>query len=172
MVSNSQMLDDLLAEMKAEFPKFKVVDKEDSRLQRAIAWVVKPFSPKFMVDYATTIGTTVYMPKAWGAYTRYEVLRHERVHLRDHRKAPFGLFALSYLLLLPAGFTMRALWEYRAYVETMRVEYETFGTVFDSTINWLVDIFTGPGYFFMCPFKGYIRRKLEKTRADIIAGRV
>jgi hypothetical protein len=167
-----QMLDELLVDMKREFPSFKVVNKEDSRFQRALAWLVRPFNPDFMTSYATTFGDTVYVPKAWGSYARYEVLRHERIHLRDHRTAPFGLFALSYLLCLPVGITMRAWWEYRAYTETMRVEHELFGIISDATIERLVGVFTGPSYLFMCPFKGYVRRKLEQTRADILAGKV
>ena len=78
----------------------------------------------------------VFMPEELiGTDEGYRVLRHELVHVRDAWRTGLLPFAFSYLFLLPAGLTLRAFWELRAYTETMRVEFEETGTIADSTLE-------------------------------------
>ncbi len=100
----------------------------------------------------------------------YRILRHEAVHLRDARRFPV-LFELSYVLLLPAGITMRAWWEWRGYAETLRAEAELRGDVSDALLEHVARQFTGPAYLFMCPFPGFVRGRLERLREEIRAER-
>jgi hypothetical protein len=159
--------------LRAELPRFAICYKDESGLQRAIGAVVRPFNRDYMTRYTTVMFGRVYFPsRAWcerlGPETVYKVLRHEAVHLRDARRYP-GLFHLSYLFALPAVFTARAWWEWRAYLETMRVEVELHGHVSDATLRYLERCFTGPDYLFMCPFPRFVRRRLEAARAAMLA---
>lgn len=148
----------------AEFPRFRLVAKERSAFMRAIA-AVMPWNRRFLDGYTTTIGYSVYMPcdvRCDGA-NGPRVLRHERVHLEQFRAHPIW-FPLSYLLLLPAGFTMRARWEFEAYVESMRAELEETGGIADDTIDRIARQFTGPDYLYMDVRRNAVRRKLEAAR--------
>lgn len=164
---------DVLNALWKEFPKAKVVSKESSRLMRLMAWLIKPWSPDFLTEYTTTIGSTIYMPDGWGNVVKAQIVNHEMVHIRQFKKWNI-LYFLSYLFCLPAVWTMRSVWEYEAYVKTMEYEALTEGDVSDQTIDWLVETFAGPSYFFMNPFRGRIRAKLlaERSRihADLAAG--
>lgn len=164
---------DLALSLLDRFPSFSVKIKEESRLMRAIDFFIKPFAPTFMSRFTTTIGYTVYMPKDLiGTPEGYKVLRHEVVHMEDRKK--HGLwFPFSYLFVLPIFWTKRAEWEFKAYVETMKVEYETTGYVRQHTIDWIASLFTSSAYFWMMPpwKKEEIHQKLEAEALKIM-GRV
>lgn len=160
-------------ELARELPRFKVCYKDESALQRLIGKVVWPFNRTYMTNYTTVMFGRVYFPtKAWRdrvvPQVIYETLRHEAVHLRDARRFPI-VFQLSYLFLLPAVFSARAIWELRAYSESIRVHAEIWGKVPDSMLQRLEDRFAGPDYFYMCPFRGFVRRWLERARAEALA---
>lgn len=156
---------EFVEEIKVEFPKFQLVKKEDSKLMRLIFAVtlMRFWNPYFMEDYITTLFGKVYMPfRVIGTAAGYDILRHERVHLRDAARFPI-LFELSYILLpLPAVFTMRAYWEYRGYCESLLAEYERYGNVRRIAIEYYVHIFAGPTYLWMCPFRNFMRNKFYK----------
>ena len=88
--------------------------------------------------------------------------------MRDCWRTGVLPFALSYLFLLPALFTFRAYWEMRGYAETMRVELEDTGSIADETLTFIQEQFTGPAYFWMCPFPRYVRAWLERVRSRLI----
>ncbi|MEZ4469579.1 MAG: hypothetical protein R3F60_02015 [bacterium] len=162
----------LEAALRRELPRFALAYKDESRLQRLIAALVRPFNRTYATHYTTVMFGKVYFPsRAWvsdcGAEAVYGILRHEAVHLRDMRRFPV-LFHLSYLGLLPAGLTMRAIWEWRGYRETMRVHAELHGDIPDYVLRHIERCFTGPDYLYMCPFPKYIRRKLVAERARIL----
>lgn len=165
-------LSTLLDEIHAEFPDFKLVKKEDSKLSKLLAILVKPFCPDFQTRFGTTIGKTVYYPSTWGDNTLYEVLRHERVHMRDSDK--WGvLYYLTYALLpLPFIVSGRAYWEFRGYCETLKVSWETWNkpvndkgepVIQTQTLDWVVSQFTGASYLFMLPFAGILRKAFLKA---------
>lgn len=162
----------LASELRAELRRFDIRYKDESRLQRAIGRLVRPFNGAYMTAYTTVMFGTVYFPsRAWAAYQGpacvYEILRHEAVHLRDARRFPV-LFELSYLFALPAGLTMRAFWEWRAYAETLRVHAEQHGEIPDHLLEFIAERFTGRDYLFMWPFPKMVRRKLRALREEIL----
>jgi hypothetical protein len=164
-------LNDLLADIKTEFPSFKLVRKEDSLFMKVLGVVTFPFCPSFMQRFGTTIGKTVYYPPKWSDQTLYEVLRHERVHIRDSDK--WGLlYYLTYLLLpLPFVVSGRAYWEFRGYCETLKADWETQGKqmagneplIRERDLNWVIGQFMGPSYFFMFPFRQTLDKAFRKA---------
>lgn len=160
------------AQLARELRGFAVIYKDESRLQRVIAWLVRPFNRRYLTDYTTVMLGRVYFPsRAWRQRVEpaqlYATLRHEAVHLRDMRRFPL-LFQLSYLFLLPAGLTARAWWEWRAYAETLRVELELRGEISDELLDFVAERFTGPDYLFMLPFSGFVGRRLRLLRDRLI----
>jgi len=169
----SARFEQIVADLRREFRTFRLVPKDRSLLMRVIyhGLGMRLWCPDFMTHYTTVIISVVYMPAdLLGTDAGYRTLRHERVHMRDCWNTGVLPFALSYLLLLPAVFTLRALWEYRGYTETMRVELEETGGIADETLEYIAEQFVGPAYFWMCPFPGFVRRRLERTRARLLAG--
>jgi hypothetical protein len=85
--------------LREKAPDLKVLFKDESRLQKAVGYVLQPFTPEYMTDYTTTIGSTVYFPsKAFyeGRPDRSIItLSHEFVHVMDHQRDV--LFKLKYL---------------------------------------------------------------------------
>jgi hypothetical protein len=165
-------VDDLEAQLRAELPGFRIAYKDDSRLQRFIAGLVRPFNARYLSDYTTVLGRTVWMPnRHWRArqspYALVALLRHEAVHLRDMRRFPL-IFPFTYALLLPAVFTMRAYWEARAYRESMKVEAEATGGIAAATIDALVRRFAGPEYLFMWAAPRAVRRHFERVAAEVL----
>ena len=132
-------------------------------------------NPDFWTRYATTVGKTVYVPSdEWwegiDGVSKQSLLRHEQVHIKDSEK--WGLLYYISYLFPPAFLTFRWVWELRAYTQTLICWHEGDRGIRDEDIDWLVGIFTGRGYAWMMPFKGFIRRKLESIRARIIAGEI
>lgn len=163
----------LEAHLRLELPRFALAYKDESRLQRAIGVVVWPFNRTYCTHYTTVMLGKVYFPsRAWVARrdpeSLYGLLRHEAVHLRDMRRFPL-IFQLSYLFALPTGLTARAFWEWRGYLETIRVHAELHGEVPDGLLDFIERRFTGPDYLYMCPFPRFVRRRLEAARTRILA---
>lgn len=164
-------LDAYVEALGRELPRFRVCYKDESRLQRLVAALVWPFNRAYLTHYTTVMFGRVYFPsRRWTARQRpadlYRILRHEAVHLRDARRWP-GWFQLSYLLLPPVGPGMRAVWEWRAYAESLRVDLELGGAISDATLEHIARRFTGPDYLFMCPLPRFVRRRLRALRARL-----
>lgn len=162
----------LEAEIARDVPGFAICYKDESKLQRLIGTLLKPFNGSYMTAYTTVMFRRIYFPdRAWHAAQDprglYCLLRHEAVHLRDMRRFP-GLFQLSYLFLLPTVFTARAWWEWRAYKETIRAHAEVYGRVSDSLISGICDRFCGPDYLYMFPFRGVLQRGLAAVREEAL----
>ena len=160
--------------MEAALPRFAVRFKDESAMQRAVAVLVRPFNRDYLTRYTTVWFGRVYFPsRGWcreqGPEALYVTLRHEAVHLRDARRFPI-LFELSYLFALPAVFTARAWWEWRGYAETMRAIHDVGGALTDDLLDHIERQFTGASYLYMCPFPRFVRRRLERLRADITQG--
>lgn len=166
--------DAIVAELRREFRTFRLVPKDRSWLMRVAyhGLLMRRWCPDFMHAYTTVIVSVVYMPRDLiGTDAGYRVLRHERVHLRDCWRTGVLPFVLSYLFLLPAGLTVRSLWEMRGYAETMRAELEHEGRISDDTLGRIERQFTSSAYLWMCPFPRLVRRWLERTRARVLAER-
>ncbi|HTJ42065.1 MAG TPA: hypothetical protein VL463_08195, partial [Kofleriaceae bacterium] len=128
--------EDLCAQLRREFPRFRVIAKRDSRLQRAIhrALVILTFGGMrgYLDDFVTTIGSTIYVCSDWNDRSdgdRWATMRHEAVHLRQFRRWTLPGMALLYLLVpLPIGLAyFRMRFERAAYEETIRVNFDLYG---------------------------------------------
>lgn len=166
----------LLEEMRAEFPRFRVICKDESRFQRAIhyALMVVTFGRmrEYLDGYHTTIGQRIYVTSDWedrDPDQRYLTLRHERVHMRQFRRFTFPGMTLLYLLLpLPMGAAyFRARFERQAYEETIRASAAVYGREYVAAPefrNRIIEQFTGPSYGWMWPF----RKRLESWYDSVL----
>ena len=126
----------LLEEIRREFPRFAIVPKRQSALQRAIGVALLVVTAggqrSYMTRYHTVLFGRLYVPDSWDAMgddDRYILLRHERVHLRQRRRMGDPLMAFVYLVpFLPLFLAWgRARIEWEAYVETIRATAEVRG---------------------------------------------
>lgn len=154
----------VIREIEEEFPTFRLVFKDRSRLMKAIDVFLKVITlwrmRAFMTSFTTTIGYTVYVARSsWDSMSpegRAAVLRHERVHMRQRRKYGMVLYTFLYLLFpLPGGLAyFRAKFEKEAYEETIRAAVDYGWDVSDPGFrSRMVSHFTGPEYFWMWPFR-------------------
>jgi hypothetical protein len=170
-------LDALIEEIRSEFPDFRIVYKYDSTLMRTLDVLLRIITfgamHSFMDDFATTIGSTVYIPSSWRRYSAVAkclILKHERVHLRQQRKYGKILFALLYLFVfLPIGLAyFRAKFEKEAYEVSIREAYKAYGPLYVASSKYresIISIFTGSSYAWMWPF----RRNVELWYDSIIS---
>lgn len=166
----------LLDEMRAEFPRFSIRKKRESRLQRAIhvalAILTLGGQRRYLTEYHTVLFGTLWVPDAWDAMTdeaKYILLRHERVHLRQRARMGDVVMALVYLvpffpLFLAYG---RARLEWEAYVETIRATVEVLGVdAAEGLRPKLIGRFTGPDYGWMWPFPKTVGRWFDEALAE------
>ncbi len=160
-------------------PQIKLVWKDASKLMKFINMLMHLGSKNhpFMLEYATTIGKTIYMPNLWwdtaNEQQRLILLRHELVHIKQMQQYSTPLFLLLYLFVpLPLGCAyFRAKFEKDAYRETMQARYEYWGE--DSITStecreWIISQFTGKMYGWMWPFKQSMERWYKNTSQGII----
>jgi hypothetical protein len=160
----------LVADIGREFPRFRIVRKNESRLQRGIHYGLVAITfggmRHYLDGYHTTLGQTVYVTPTWDDHSydrRYVTLRHERIHMQQFRRfTRLGMALLYGLLPLPMGLAyFRARFEMAAYAESIRAAAEVWGieSVRDPDYrNGILSQFTGPAYGWMWPF----RRSLER----------
>ncbi len=161
---------DLVAALRGEFPKMRLVKKCDSRLHRAIHHALRIVTfggmNNYLDCYQTTIGNTIYVTADWDdrdANERYCTLRHEAVHLRQFRTWTLPGMAILYVLLpLPLGLAyFRARFEMEAYAESVRACADVFGPELprsDAYRDRILAQFVGPSYGWMWPFRGALER--------------
>jgi len=163
----------LLAEIKAEFPGFRLISKESSALQQLIAKALRLITvgkmDSYLSQYHTTLGQTIYVPAKWehtSEDARYVTLCHERVHMRQFRRYTWPGMAILYLLVpLPMGFAyFRARFEMQAYAESMRAEAVVGGMERVASAEYreyLFRQFTGASYGWMWPYRRSLQRWYE-----------
>jgi hypothetical protein len=171
--------DDLVEEIRAEFPRFRIVRKSESRLSRAIDVALKIVTlggqRDFMTLYHTVIADTLYVPDRWGDASdadRTITLRHERVHLRQRRR--YGDVVMTFLYLFPffpLGLAYgRARIEWQAYAETLRATADLYGTQAaeqPALRARIVRQFTGAAYGWMWPFPRAVNRWYDEALDQI-----
>jgi len=120
---------------------------------------------------AVAVGSTVWVRRALlGSPELDDLLRHEAQHVRDWRR--FGLlFWLTYLLALPVGPSLRAVWEWRAYRVSLRAAFDRHGRVDEATRRWVVGAFCcAAPYWWMWPFRRQVRRWVDAECEALAAG--
>jgi hypothetical protein len=177
----STRYDDLVAAITDEFPRFRLVIKSTSALQRAIDRALRILTlgqmRAYLDGYQTTLGSTVYVTADWDQRDpdqRYATLRHELVHMRQFRRYGFLGMALLYLLVpLPMGLAyFRARFEREAYAETIRATFEVAGRAAVDEPAFrarMREQFTGPSYGWMWPFPRAFDRWFDRVVASLEA---
>lgn len=172
---------DYEAQVLAQFPKYRRVNKSDSNLMKAISWFLLMLSfgknTSFMEHFTTTIGYTMYVPNGWDTWTeqsRLAVLRHEHVHMGQARSC--GVFWYSFLYLFvffPIGLAYwRMRFERQAYVETLRA-YRDYGFSFDDARKQAIcAYFTGPAYGWMWPFPQSVSDWYDATLKQVLSEQI
>jgi hypothetical protein len=170
----------LLEDIRAEFPRFRLIRKSESLLQRSIHVVLALLTfggqRRYLHDYVTTLGARVYVPPRWDQRSpadRVGTMRHERVHLRQFRRYGLLPMGLLYLLIpLPFGLAyFRMRFEREAYEESIRAAWELQGpdcVLHPSYRRHMVRIFTGPAYGWMWPMPRQIERWFDGLVAELV----
>ena len=177
-------LESFVSELRREYPGLRLLDKRGSVLCRLIDRSLRALTlggqSSFMTRYVTTLGRTIYLPSDWEgreAAARYEVLRHEAVHLAQFARLGWARMSLLYLLpILPLGLAWgRARLEWEAYAETLRARAEMGGleaAADPAFADYIVRQFTSAAYGWMWPFpsqvRGWIERELETIRQELL----
>lgn len=169
----------LVAALRAEFPGFRIVRKDRSRLHKLIDRALRVVTFGQMTSYLdafqTTIGRTVYVTPDWDDWDpdrRYVTLRHEAVHLRQFRTFSLPGMALLYVLLpLPMGLAWcRAYFEKAAYAESIRAAAEVWGSAHPRGIDYrsyVIRQFTSASYGWMWPFPRAMERWYDEVLSSL-----
>jgi hypothetical protein len=173
--------DEFVAEVKREFPKFRIVRKRDSLLLRVIDVVLRVLTfgaqREFMTRYHTVLWDTLYVPDQWEStpdVARLITLHHERVHLRQRRR--YGDVVMTFLYLVPffpLGLAYgRARIEWEAYIETIRATARYRGLPAARSPDLrrhIVRQFTSGAYGWMWPFPKTLDRWYDAALAQLEA---
>ena len=154
--------DQIIAELKDEFPKFKLVEKKDSLLMKALNIFLKVITfglmKTFMTNFTTTVGYTIYTPSRWNILDRVGILKHERVHMRQMRRYGRIWFSLSYTFLwFPTVFAyFRKKYEQEAYETSMLHSAQSYGIKYIEDPKYrerMIARFTTAQYFWTWPWR-------------------
>lgn len=176
--------DVLATRTKAAFPRFRVMKRSASWWMSALFWLLGKVlrRPDGFSHFATTIFSTIYVPEGWDSYTdrqKYDLLRHEKRHIRQAHEFPLGrwawpvnhlLWAISYILLpVPFFWTLRAYFEREGYTQNLLVMYEMQGGAIpdkqmEAQATYLTGIFAGPSYAWMWTKKSCYAWVMETMR--------
>jgi hypothetical protein len=136
-------------------------------------------------QYTTTLGKTIAFPDKWETWSmesRYEVLSHEVEHLHQQKRLGLGLFWLGFLIyaflslfILPVVLTLRSVFEKGAYRRSaisiwvgLRLKQDKGIAIdmdreYDAYERMILKDFCGWTYLWMCPFRGHMKRWVQKT---------
>jgi len=147
-----------------QFPRLRIVNRQRSMLLRVLFWPLTVCGVDYS-NFATTLGSTIYVPAAWGTWTdleRYQLLRHEKVHVAQFNLWPipvrwlwplnYVLMSLCYLFAFPVLLTTRAYFERQAYTQTMLAHHEDGSWSlhnWDAFAEWLARTFSNSSYLWM-----------------------
>jgi hypothetical protein len=166
----------LLEEIREEFPGFRLVRKTDAWTQKAIHGLLRVLTfgaqSAYLDHYQTTIRRTVYVTADWETTSyaqRYITMRHEREHLRQFRRYGLPLMALLYIFgPLPVGLSwFRAHFEKQGYAESIRAAAEVHGIDYvrdPAYREYVVKQFVSGSYGWMWPF----RRSVETWYDSVV----
>jgi len=171
----------ILDETKLEFTDFEILPKNKSVLMKTIDVALKIITfgqmKNFMTGFITTIGNKVYVPDVWDNNTltsKAEIIRHERIHMRQAKRYGRFLFSLLYLALpLPTVFAyFRKKFEQEAYEESLKALYEYHGeSVFTPRLkNFFISHFVSANYFWMWPFQKNLESWYDGVVSKIKSG--
>ena len=180
--SGGPLLERTIAEIRAEFPDFRIVAKRDHALSKVIDLLLRVLTlgaqHQYLTHYHTVLGNTLYVPDRWESTSdvdRVITLRHERVHLRQRRRYGDLLMAFLYVFpFLPLGLAYgRARIEWEAYSESIRATAELQG--YDAAASpslraHIVRQFVSGAYGWMWPFPRIVEKWYEAVLQGIRMG--
>jgi hypothetical protein len=143
---------------------FRLAVLEESRWVRYLDALGRPLGVRLTGFDAFTWNGTVYLARRLlDTRAGYLVLRHEAVHLLDQRRLGLAPFLIGYLLLpLPLGLTLRALFEWRGYRETLRAYRERDPKLARRRAASIARQFTSGRYLHMWFFGRGVRRWIDR----------
>lgn len=171
-----EMLQDILEDIKKEFPDFEMKKKSDSLFMKIlnIFLIIVTFGAqkKFMTDYVSVISNKVYVPTKWEEWTNYNktsILRHERVHMYQVKKYGSFIYNILYLFIpLPMLLAyFRTKFEREAYEESIRFALVLAGEDYvrgEKFKEHILSQFLTGKYGWMWPF----RNSMEKWFDDYV----
>jgi hypothetical protein len=171
--------DAYLAELREEFPRLRIVAKQEHPWSRRIDSLLNALTlggqAAYVSTYTTVLGCTIYLPSSWEQRSdeaRYITLRHEAVHLRQFRRyTALGMTLIYGLPLLPVGLAAGRAWiEWEAYKETLAAYADVYGLegACDPALHAHIRLqFTGPAYLFMWPFPRMVQRWIDRKVAAL-----
>lgn len=198
-MNDEKILHELIIAIKDDIHKFESRPKKTSKLMKFLNFFIQIFNKDFMEKYSTTVYPNVYFPDNFSTNMRWEILAHEWVHLRGGKKSQFlfsikylfpqWLVVLSFLSLLAIPFSnfwlLNLLWlvlvaplpaywrmkeELDGYTMNLVIDKTTRGVISPFYIDFLELQFTGPGYYFMWPFKKNITNRLSTRVGQVLTG--
>ncbi len=169
----------LLADLRARYPRFRIIRKSKSPVSRALDHALRLVTggrqARFLDGFVTTLGARVYVPDRWDvmpAGDRYCIMRHEAVHIAQFRRFTWPGMMLLYLAFpLPVVFAGgRALIEWQAYRETLAATWQVYGPAAakaPALADHIVRRFTGPDYVWMWVRGKTIHHLIGRTLARL-----
>lgn len=144
---------------------FTIIRKEESRAMR----IIGRFIPAYLHSIVTTFGGKIYLPTQWDEwpeYTRYLILEHEKVHLRQQKKWTHTIYFILYFFCLPLFWNpFRRRWEQEAFEKTIEIAAARYGKGFVSTDefrDFIARMFYTSTYGWMWPHKAAVYRWVDK----------
>jgi len=172
----------IIFDIQSEFPGFELIEKKNSSLMKVINFVLKLITfgkmKTFMTNFVTTIGKKIYLPLEWENYSldiKMEILRHERIHLRQTKKYGNFLFSVLYLFFpFPIGMAyFRKKFEQEAYEESLRTIYQIHGKNALKSVHLkerIISFFIDHHYFWMWPFRKSLDVWYDEVVERILSG--
>ncbi len=174
-----QAYDALVAGLATRKPPVRIVPKASVLHQRLADRALRVLSlgrqDRYLTEYVTTLGHTIYVPSGWDQRepgARLTVLRHELVHVAQFERYGALVMTLFYgLLPWPIGLAyFRARLELEAYRETLVAVAEVDGleaAASRALRDFVVERFVGPDYLYMWPFRRTVERWVEREQAAL-----
>ena len=132
--------------------------KSESRLMKVMNFFIARFNKRFMTNYWTTIGKTVYAPYFFDkeidnddSHILYKnLLEHEKVHIEDYKKyGPW--FVLTYLFP-PFGLAYgRWHWERKAYLPEILALHQKDSLLYARRLMQVAKSLSGSEYLWTWP---------------------
>jgi hypothetical protein len=188
MKTAAEISEDMDQMIRSHVPGWKVIAKTDSVLHRLIGATLGRFMD-YMGSFWTTIGYTAAYPAQ--GQDDWDVKAHEGLHAFQAQKITRILFGLLYLFpqclvpffiplavfhtpwwllasvlcVLPWPAPFRGMWELEAYRISILILSLQRSSQVDRFIEEIVSQhFAGPTYYYMFPFKNYVREKLYQAK--------
>ncbi len=170
------------AALRAQFPRFAVVEKANRRSQQLVgallAIATLGAARGYVAQFHTTWGQRLYVCAAWqtmSAAERYILLRHEAVHMAQFKRyGRLGMMLRYAGWPLPLGLAYtRARLEWEAYAQTVAASYEVYGAaaLTPALRAHIIAQFCGADYGWMWPFRRRVGAWYDELVAELLASR-